>query len=46
MTLGMSQVDDIRMLWSEGLAVSEIARMTGHDRKTVRKYLKAGVFCQ
>ncbi len=23
----------------EGLSISEIARQTGHDRKTVRKYL-------
>lgn len=36
----MSQVDDIRRLWLEGRDVSEISRMTGHDRKTVRKYLQ------
>lgn len=37
--LDMPQIDDIRRLWSEGLNVSEIARRTGHDRKTVRKFL-------
>ena len=42
MALGMSQVDDIRRLWSEGRHVTEISRMTGHDRKTVRKYLQRG----
>lgn len=31
MASGMSQVDDIRRLWSEGHDVSEIARVTGHD---------------
>lgn len=36
----MPQIDDIRRLWSEGRDVTEIARMTGHDRKTVRKYLQ------
>ena len=34
MAPGMPQIDDIRRLWSEGLDVSEIARVTGHDRKT------------
>ena len=37
----MPQIDDIRRLWSEGRDVSEIARMTGHDRETVRKYLQS-----
>ena len=30
----------IRDLYSQGLSISEIARQTGFDRKTVRKYLK------
>ena len=38
--LDMPQIDDIRRLWSEGRDVTEISRMTGHDRKTVRKYLQ------
>ena len=37
--LDMPQIDDIRRLWSEGYCISEIARRTGHDRKTVRKFL-------
>ena len=40
MALDMPQIDDIRRLWSEGRDVSEISRMTGHDRKTVRKRLQ------
>ena len=40
MALDMPHIDDIRRLWSEGRDVTEIARMTGHDRKTVRKYLQ------
>lgn len=40
----MSQVDDICRLWSERHDVSEIARVTGHDRKTVCKYLRADGF--
>lgn len=34
MALDMPQIDDIRRLWSEGRDVSEIALVTGHDRKT------------
>ena len=44
MALNMPQIDDIRRLWSEGRDVSEIARVTGHDRKTVRKYLQMDDF--
>jgi transposase len=33
-------VQDIRQLHQQGLCISEIAVMTGHDRKTIRKYLK------
>lgn len=31
----------IRHLHNEGLTISEISRKTGHDRKTVRKYINA-----
>lgn len=44
MAPGVPQIDDIRRLWSEGRDVSEIARVTGHDRKTVRKYLQMDDF--
>ena len=38
--LTMTQVKDIRkMYFEEGKNISEIARDTGHDRKTVRGYL-------
>ena len=40
MALDMPHIDDMRRLWSEGRDVTEIARVTGHDRKTVRKYLQ------
>jgi transposase len=30
----------IRDLYSQGLSVSKISEITGHDRKTVRKYLR------
>lgn len=40
----MPHIDDIRRLWSEGRDVSEISRVTGHDRKTVRKYLQVDNF--
>lgn len=40
----MPQIDDMRRLWSEGRGVSEIARATGHDRKTVRKRLQMDDF--
>jgi transposase len=33
----------IHDLHRQGLSIQEIARRTGHDRKTVRKYLKAGL---
>jgi transposase len=33
-------VERIRELRDSGLSVSEIARQTGYDRKTIRKYLK------
>lgn len=44
MALDMPHIDDIRRLWSEGRDVTEIARVTGHDRKTVRKYLQVEDF--
>lgn len=33
----------IRDLYSQGFGISEIARKTGFDRKTVKKYLKVHV---
>ena len=44
MAPGVPQIDDVRRLWSEGRDVSEIARGTGHGRKTVRKYLQMDDF--
>jgi predicted DsbA family dithiol-disulfide isomerase len=36
----MTQVKDIRkMYFEEGKNISQIARETGYDRKTVKKYL-------
>lgn len=32
----------MRDLHAQGLSISEIARRTGHDRKTVRKYINLG----
>ena len=38
--LTMTQVKDIRkMYFEEGKNISEIAKKTGHDRKTVREYI-------
>ena len=31
----------LRDLFNEGLSISEIARQTGHDRKTIRKYINS-----
>jgi transposase len=33
----------IHDLHRQGLSIQAIARQTGHDRKTVRKYVKAGL---
>lgn len=44
MVTNMPQRDGIRRLWSEGRDVSEIARVIGHDRKTIRKYLQMDNF--
>jgi transposase len=33
-------VNQIRELHRQGLCISEIAAVTGHDRKTIRKYVK------
>ncbi len=32
----------LRDLYRQGLSISQIARQTGHDRKTVRTYVKSG----
>jgi transposase len=43
--LTMTQVHDIRKLYfEEGKNISQIAKMTGFDRKTVRNYLKIDDF--
>jgi transposase len=37
----MTQVHDIRkMFFEEGKSITEISRQTGHDRKTIRMYIK------
>jgi transposase len=33
----------LRDLFDDGLSISEIARQTGHDRKTIRKYLNSEI---
>lgn len=33
---------EVQTLQREGVSVSEISRLVGHDRKTVRKYLRTG----
>ncbi len=39
--LSMTQIKDIRkMYFEEGKNISQIAKETGHDRKTVREYLE------
>jgi putative ubiquitin-RnfH superfamily antitoxin RatB of RatAB toxin-antitoxin module len=41
MTLAMTDINDIKELYfKKGLNVAEIIRKTGHDRKTVNKYLE------
>lgn len=44
MAPGVPQVDDMRGLWSEGRYVSEVARVTGHGRKTVGERLQTDGF--
>lgn len=39
--LGGGETLDIKVMHSQGLSIREIARRTGHDRKTVRKYLRS-----
>ena len=38
--LEMEEQFMIRHLYNEGLNISEISRKTGHDRKTVQKYIR------
>ena len=38
--LNMSQIDVIREMARKGCRLAEICRATGHDPKTVRKYLE------
>ena len=42
--LNMSQIDVIREMARKGCRLAEIARATGHDPKTVRKYLEMDDF--
>ena len=42
--LNMSQIDVIREMARKGCRLTEITRATGHDPKTVRKYLKMDDF--
>ena len=39
--LSMEEQFMIRHLYNKGLNISELSRKTGHDRKTVRKYIHA-----
>lgn len=39
--LGGGETLDIKVMHSQGLSIREIARRTGHGRKTVRKYLRS-----
>ena len=34
---------DMRSRYQNGMSISEISRLTGHDRKTVRKYVKGDI---
>ncbi|MDQ6711889.1 MAG: hypothetical protein M3Z28_01685 [Candidatus Dormibacteraeota bacterium] len=36
----MEEYLDVRELWRTGKSVSEIARLTGRDRKTVRRLVQ------
>nr|WP_325300896.1 IS21 family transposase [uncultured Dysosmobacter sp.] len=40
----MPSIEHIRKLFSQGKSITDIAKETGHDRKTVRKYLDATDF--
>ena len=31
---------DMKSMFKQGMSISEISRLTGHDRKTVRKYVQ------
>ena len=42
--LNMSQIDVIREMAKKGCRLAEISRATGHDVKTVRKYLEMDDF--
>lgn len=44
--LNMPDINDIRNLAREGYKISEIARMTNRDRKTIRKYLEIDDFSE
>ena len=42
--LNMSQINNIRDLMQCGYNISEIEKITGFDRKTIRKYLQIDDF--
>jgi transposase len=44
--IGLREVVLIHELKRQGLSISAIARQTGLDRKTVKKYLASGLGCQ
>jgi len=39
--IGVNMCITIATLWKQGRSKSEISRVTGHDRKTVRKVIKS-----
>ena len=39
--IGVNMCITIATLWKQGRSKSEISRLTGHDRKTVRKVIKS-----
>jgi predicted transcriptional regulator len=41
--VGRGEFMDIHEAWVEEKSISEIARVTGRDRKTIRRLLQGGV---
>src|SRR6266478_2057797 len=40
--VGQREFMDVHDAWIQGKSISEIARQTGHDRKTIRRLLREG----
>src|SRR5260370_7070141 len=40
--VGQREFMDVHDAWVRGKSISEIARQTGHDRKTIRRLLREG----